>query len=88
MSKLFNSDHNTIVWLEGSIIKNNKLSLEIMTQEIRLLYYNDYLLNRGVITKRERDKMNLAIIAKCGKRRKSELREISLEDRLSSARHI
>ena len=31
--------------------------------------------------------MNLAIIAKCGKRRKSELREISLEDRLSSARN-
>ena len=77
MSKLFNSDHNTIVWLEGSIIKNNKLSLEIMTQEIRLLYYNDYLLNRGVITKREHDKMNLAIIAKCGKRRRNESSECS-----------
>ena len=86
MSKLFNSAHNTIVWLEGSIIKNNKLCLEIMTRELRLLYYNNYLFNSGVITKREYDKMNLAIISKCGKRRRDELGELSLEERLSSAR--
>ena len=68
--------------------KNNNLELEIMTREIRLLYYNNFLLNYGIITKREYDKMNLAIISKCGKRRRNELHEISLEDRLSSCRHI
>ena len=68
--------------------KDDKLKLEIMTRELRLLYYNDYLLKNGVITKREHDKMNLAIISKCGKRRRNELGEISLEDRLSSVRHI
>ncbi len=68
--------------------KNNNLKLEIMTREIRLLYYNNFLSNNGIITKREYDKMNLAIISKCGKRRRSELDEILLEDRLSFARHI
>ena len=57
-----------------------------MTRELRLLYYNNYLFNSGVITKREYDKMNLAIISKCGKRRRDELGELSLEERLSSAR--
>ena len=67
--------------------KDNKLKLEIMTRELRLLYYNNYLFKNGVITKREYDKMNLSIISKCGKRRRNELGEISLEERLSSARH-
>ena len=52
--------------------KDNKLKLEIMTRELRLLYYNDYLLKNGVISKREHDKMNLAIISKYGKRRCNE----------------
>lgn len=68
--------------------KNNNLKFEIMTRELRLLYYNNYLLEKKVITKREYDKMNLVIISKCGKRRKSELDEILLEDCRSSARHI
>lgn len=68
--------------------KNNNLKFEITTRELRLLYYNNYLLQREVITKREHDKMNLAIISKYGKRRQNELHEISLEDRLSSCRHI
>ena len=72
----------------SSMEKDNKLKLEIMTRELRLLYYNNYLLENDVITKREHDKMNLAIISKCGKRRRNELGEISLEERLSSARHI
>ena len=46
--------------------KDNKLEVEIMTRELRLLYYNDYLFKNGVITKREHDKMNLAIISKYG----------------------
>lgn len=71
-----------------SMNKDNKLKLEIMTRELRLLYYNNYLLNNGVITKREHEKMNLAIISKCGKRRRNELGELSLEERLSSPRHI
>ncbi len=68
--------------------KDNKLKLEIMTRELRMLYYNNYLLENNVITKREHDKMYLAIISKCGKRRRNELGEISREERLSSARHI
>lgn len=68
--------------------KDSKLKLEITTRELRLLYYNEYLLKNGVITKREHDKMNLAIISKYGKRRRNELGEISLEERLSSAQHI
>lgn len=68
--------------------KDNKLKLEIMTRELRLLYYNNYLLEKDVITKREYNNMNLAIISKCGKRRCSELGEISYEERLSTARHI
>ncbi len=59
------------------MIKNNKLQLEIMTRELRLLYYNDYLFKNNVITKREHDKMNLAIISKCGKKRRNELGEYS-----------
>ncbi len=66
--------------------KDKNLKLDIMTRELRLLYYNNYLFNSGVITKREYDKMNLAIISKCGKRRRDELGELSLEERLSSAR--
>ena len=74
---------------KGSCMKNdNKLKLEIMTRELRLVYYNNFLYKNCVITKREHDKMNLAIISKYGKRRRNELHEISLEDRLSSARHI
>ena len=67
---------------------DNKLSLEIRKRELRMLYYNNYLLENNVITKREHDKMYLAIISKCGKRRRNELGEISREERLSSARHI
>ena len=68
--------------------RDNNLKLEIMTRELRLLYYNNYLLKNGTITKREHDRMNLVIISKCGRRRHDELGEISLEDRLSSIRHI
>ena len=38
------------------------------------------------VTEDEFEKMNLAIISKCGKRRRDELGELSLEERLSSAR--
>ena len=58
--------------------KDNKLEVEIMTRELRLLYYNDYLFKNGVITKREHDKINLAVISKCGKRYRNELDKISL----------
>ena len=71
-----------------SMIKDDKLKLEIMTRELRLLYYNNYLFNNDVITKREHDRMNLAIISKCGKKRRNELGELSSEERLSSVRHI
>lgn len=58
--------------------KDNRLKLEIMTRELRLLYYNDYLFKNDVITKREHDKMSLVIISKYGKRRRNELGEILL----------
>lgn len=41
------------------------------TREIRLQYYNDFLYSKGVITKREHDKMFLEIIAHCSKGQKS-----------------
>ncbi len=47
--------------------KEYKPALEIITKELRMLYYNNYLLKHGVITSREHSKMNLAILAKCGK---------------------
>lgn len=52
--------------------KDNKLKLQIMTRELRLLYYNDYLFKNGVITKREQDKMYLAVISKYAKGRRNE----------------
>lgn len=47
--------------------KEYKPALEIITKELRMLYYNNYLLKHGVITSREHSKINLAILAKCGK---------------------
>ena len=63
--------------------KDNQVRIYIMSREIRLLYYNNYLYEKGVITKRECEKLNLAIIEKCGQRRCKELGEISLEEHLS-----
>ena len=37
------------------------------TRELRLLYYNNYLLQNGVISRRDHEKMNSAIIAKNNK---------------------
>ena len=68
--------------------KDNKLRLKIMTRELKLLYYNNYLFEKGAITKSEHDNMNLAIISKCGKKRHTELGEISFEEKLSNSRHI
>jgi len=42
-----------------------KPAFEIMTKELRKLYYNNYLLKHGVITSCEHSKMNLVILAKC-----------------------
>lgn len=67
---------------------DNQLNLNITTRELRLTYYNDYLLKSGIITKREYDQINLAIISKCGTRRRNELGEVSREERLSSAKRI
>ena len=53
----------------------NELKCEIMTREIRLIYYNNYLFENGIISKREHDKLNNAIIEKYGKRRRNELGE-------------
>ncbi len=68
-------------------MKNNKRRLELTAKEIRLLYYNNYLFERGVISKREHERMNLAIISACGKNRKSELGENLLEEQFFQARN-
>ena len=49
----------------------NEQQLKVMTEEIRLIYYNNYLFQNGIISKREHEMMNLAIIEKCGKKRKN-----------------
>lgn len=67
--------------------KDNKLRRDIMAEEIRLIYYNNYLLENGVITDREHNKMYSAILSHVGNRKKKELGFISFEDHLSS-RHI
>lgn len=41
--------------IKDDVIKN-------VTREIRLTYYNDYLLKVGVITKRQHSKMNILIL--------------------------
>lgn len=67
--------------------KDNKSALEIMTRELRLLYYNNYLLKNDVITSREHDKLNLAIISKYGKRMRNET-VVRTEEHPNAARHI
>lgn len=68
--------------------KDNRVRIDIMSREIRMLYYNNYLYEKGVITKREYEKMNFAIIEKSGKRRCKELGEMSFEEKLSKVRYI
>lgn len=67
-------------------MQDNKLKLEIMSREIRLLYYNDYLFENGVITKREHDRMNLDIISLCGKSMRNQRKESSYDEYLSARR--
>ena len=67
--------------------KDNKLALEVMTRELRLLYYNNYLLKNDVITSREHDKLNLAIILKYGKRMRNET-VVRTKECPDAARHI
>lgn len=66
--------------------KDNKQKTENMTKELRLLYYNDYLFKNGVITKREFEKMNLAIISKYGKRNCNVYGKISFEEQIASVK--
>lgn len=68
--------------------KDNKSAIEIMTRELRLLYYNNYLLKNDVITSREHNKLNLAIISKYGKRMRSKTGVFQTEERHNAARHI
>ena len=72
---------------KGKVMQDNKLKLEVMSREIRLLYYNDYLFEQGVITKREHDKMNLDIISLCGKSMRNQGKDNSHKD-YSSARYV
>lgn len=67
--------------------RDNKSALEIMTRELRLLYYNNYLLKNDVITSREHDKLNLAIISKYGKIMRNET-VVRTEEHPNAARHI
>lgn len=67
--------------------RDNKSALEIMTRELRLLYYNNYLFKNDVITSREHDKLNLAIISKYGKGMRNET-VVRTEEYPNDARHI
>lgn len=67
--------------------RDNKSALEIMTRELRLLYYNNYLLKNNVITSREHGKLNLAIISKYGKGMRNKT-VIRTEEHPNVARHI
>ena len=78
--------HNIYGQKGKSMNKNDKLKFEILTRELRLLYYNNYLLERDVITKHEHNRINLAIISKYGKRNCDELGESSSVN-LSTIRH-
>lgn len=48
-------------------MKDNKAKLKTVTREIRMIYYNNYLFENGIITKSEHSRMNNAIISKYGK---------------------
>lgn len=54
------------------ILADKRNRLEIMTREIRLLYYNNSLYEKGVIGKREYEQINLAVIEKYGKKKSDE----------------
>ena len=70
--------------MKGNRMKNdNQTSLDIVTTELRMIYYNNYLLEKGVITKREHEEMYIDIISESRKRRGDELGEIPLEEHLS-----
>lgn len=45
-------------------MKNQENQLTKMTRYLRLKYYNDYLLENGLISKREHQKLDSAILAK------------------------
>lgn len=45
-------------------MKNQENQLTKMTSYLRLKYYNDYLLEKGLISKREHQKLGSAILAK------------------------
>ena len=47
--------------------ENNIRKIKETTRELRLLYYNNYLLQNGVISRKDYEKMNSAIIAKNNK---------------------
>ena len=55
------------------------------TRLIRLVYYNDFLLKEGVLTNREHQKMNNAIISKYGKVSYETKDNFSYQKSLSSA---
>ena len=48
-------------------MKDNNAKLKTVTRKIRMIYYNDYLFENGIITKSEHSRMNNAIISKYGK---------------------
>ncbi len=52
---------------------DNQTRLDIVTTELRMIYYNNYLLEKGVITKREHEEMYIDIISESRKRLGEEL---------------
>lgn len=70
--------------MKGNRMKNdNQTQLDIVTTELRMIYYNNYLLEKGAITKREHEEMYIDIISESKRGFRDELKENSLEERLS-----
>lgn len=55
------------------------------TRLIRLVYYNDFLFKEGILTNREHQRMNNAIISKYGKASHKIEDNLSCQKSLSSA---
>lgn len=50
--------------MKGNRMKNNnQTQLDIVTTELRMICYNNYLLEKGVITKRKHEEMYLDIVS-------------------------
>lgn len=58
-------------------MKNLDAQHKIMSEEMWLKYYNNYLFENNLISVEQRDKMILAIESRCGQKRKQNKIDLS-----------